>query len=223
MDELEIHPAAEIFPTLGGHDFDELCEDIETNGLLEPIELDQQGRILDGRNRYWACLETGTEPRTVEADLGGMGPFEYVIAKNLHRRHLTDEERAQAALSALPQLQAEAKARQETQGTRGAEGGRGNKKSLGAKSTQAISRAPTSTQRAAEMFGVSDYQVRKAKNRQEGKTSQTRQPAKFSSQIGRLERLLSDIAGTFTPDEAGQLVAVIERFLAEIRAGISAL
>lgn len=39
--------------------------DIKTNGLSQPITL-HNGFILDGGNRYRACMEAGIEPRFVE-------------------------------------------------------------------------------------------------------------------------------------------------------------
>ena len=58
----DFHPVAELFPLLGGNEFDGLVKDVREHGLREPIWLHQDGRIIDGRNRYLACLEAGIEP-----------------------------------------------------------------------------------------------------------------------------------------------------------------
>ena len=61
----EFHPVTEIFPMMDGEQFAKLVEDIKANGLREPIWLHSDGRIVDGRNRYGACLEAGVEPRFI--------------------------------------------------------------------------------------------------------------------------------------------------------------
>jgi len=101
MEELSAHPAAEIFPLMDGQDLDKLALDIQAHGLLEPICL-YEGQILDGRNRYRACLLLGVEPSFTECDLNGVNPVEYALSKNLHRRHLTTAQRATLALDLLP-------------------------------------------------------------------------------------------------------------------------
>jgi ParB-like chromosome segregation protein Spo0J len=59
----EFHSASTIFPLLKGVEFDALVESIRTRGLLNPITLHPDGSVIDGRNRYRACLEAGVEPR----------------------------------------------------------------------------------------------------------------------------------------------------------------
>ena len=47
----EFHPVASIFPMMGQDEYSDLKSDIEQNGLLESIWLDQEGLIVDGRKR----------------------------------------------------------------------------------------------------------------------------------------------------------------------------
>lgn len=94
--ELRAHEIAAIFPLIQGHDFDELCADIERHGLREPIWL-YEGKILDGRNRYEACQITGTAVQTRTYD--GDDPVGFVLSLNLHRRHLGTSQRSMIAAS----------------------------------------------------------------------------------------------------------------------------
>jgi ParB-like chromosome segregation protein Spo0J len=92
---LTIHPLAEIFPPMLDEAFAELVDDIRENGLREPIIV-HEGQVLDGRNRYRACLELGIEPIIKPWDQRG-SELSYVISKNLRRRHLSESQRAMVA------------------------------------------------------------------------------------------------------------------------------
>jgi ParB-like chromosome segregation protein Spo0J len=48
MSELAVHPVAALFPMLAGDELEELAADIKARGLLQPIVLDAEGRVLDG-------------------------------------------------------------------------------------------------------------------------------------------------------------------------------
>ncbi|MEO2036278.1 MAG: ParB/RepB/Spo0J family partition protein [Planctomycetaceae bacterium] len=107
---MKYHPAACIFPLMADEDFDNLVEDIKTNGQHLPIILHKDGRILDGRNRLTACTIAGVEPcyETWEGDDGS--EIQYVLSLNLHRRHLTS---SQLACTAVKADEAVAKLREE--------------------------------------------------------------------------------------------------------------
>ena len=93
---LPIHDAANIFPMMDELRLNELAQDIKKNGLQIEIEL-LDGKIIDGRNRYKACLIAGVEPSFMEvlpAD-----PLQYVLSLNLQRRHLDSGQRAFVALN----------------------------------------------------------------------------------------------------------------------------
>ena len=113
---LKPHPVADAFPVLEGIELQQLTDDIRAHGLLEPIVV-HEGMILDGRNRQHACELAGVEPRYEEWVSNGRTPLEFVVAKNLHRRHLTVAQRAVIALQLLPEFERDAKARRiETSG-----------------------------------------------------------------------------------------------------------
>ena len=93
----ELHPLCTLFPRMGGAEFDSLVADIKTNGLSQPITL-HNGFILDGGNRYRACMEAGIEPRFVE--IRGASVVSFVLSANLHRRHMTAGQQAAIVASA---------------------------------------------------------------------------------------------------------------------------
>jgi hypothetical protein len=90
----EDHPLAAIFPLMGETDLAALADDIDANGLRDPVWL-HEGKILDGRNRYRACLLKDIDPRVEQ--YRGKDPVGFVVSKNLHRRHLTESQRAMVA------------------------------------------------------------------------------------------------------------------------------
>lgn len=110
------HPAAMIFPMMADSELRDLADDIQKNGLLEPILL-HDGQVLDGRNRLAACGIAGVTPRFSTAEIpDGNSPTLLVISKNLYRRHLTTSQRGAIAVEIIPMLQAEAKERQREHG-----------------------------------------------------------------------------------------------------------
>lgn len=99
---LPFHPLADAFPLLEGSEFDELVASVREHGLFDPITL-LDGSVLDGRNRYRACLAADVPPRFEE--FSGDNPVVFVVAKNISRRHLNVSQRAMIAakLATIPQ------------------------------------------------------------------------------------------------------------------------
>lgn len=97
----EFHPLANIFPLIDGQAYQELMADVLRHGVREPVWL-YEGQILDGRNRYRAATAMGVDCPTREYD--GQDPTGFVVSLNLHRRHLSESQRAMVAakLAGLP-------------------------------------------------------------------------------------------------------------------------
>lgn len=96
---MPFHPAAEKFPLMSENELRALAEDIKAHGLNEDIETLDEGSgpmVLDGRNRYNACLMAGVEPR-FRALSDNTFPHDHLISKNLMRRHSTDLQRTMFA------------------------------------------------------------------------------------------------------------------------------
>jgi len=92
---MKFHPVADIFPMIDSAAFEELKADIKKHGLREPIYL-FQGKVIDGRNRLKACKELKIKPEFREWN-GEGNLIDFVISLNLHRRHLTESQRAMVA------------------------------------------------------------------------------------------------------------------------------
>jgi site-specific DNA-methyltransferase (adenine-specific) len=87
---LKSHPAADAFPMMDNIRIGELKADIAENGQREPITV-CDGMILDGRNRYRACIELGIEPKTRNYD---GDPWAFAWSLNGARRDLDATVRA---------------------------------------------------------------------------------------------------------------------------------
>jgi hypothetical protein len=93
--QVEVHPAADLFPMMSPEEYEGLRDDIHQHGQREKIVL-WQGLLIDGRNRLRACIELGIEPEHIalpeDAD-----PVAFVCSLNVHRRHLNTSQRASIA------------------------------------------------------------------------------------------------------------------------------
>lgn len=110
VEHLEYHDVANLFPLMQGEEYENLKADIAANGLREPIWL-HEGKIVDGRNRHRACLDTGTPPRYRTWD-GNGSLVAFVVSLNLQRRHLTSSQKAVVALEVEKALAEEATAKE---------------------------------------------------------------------------------------------------------------
>jgi hypothetical protein len=90
----EPHPLAAPFPLIEGEEYDELVNDLKKNGLLHPIVIFED-KVLDGRNRQRGCEDAEIDPHYMEYT--GNDPLGFVIAANLHRRHLDVGQRSMIA------------------------------------------------------------------------------------------------------------------------------
>ena len=207
MDKLKFHPIADCFPLLKGNEFELLVEDIKANGLRHSIWLHPDGSIIDGRNRYLACLEAGVEPRFKIWD-GDGSPIDFVISENVRRRDLNSGQRACVASNLVPFFEAEAEARQKAPLKRG--------KSVAAKLQQREKgRAVELAAKVAHASARYTYEAKKLKEQlpevfahvQDG--SMTLQQAKAAIARG-ISTLLIDqefhaVIPPMTPEEFGRL------------------
>jgi hypothetical protein len=107
--EFTVHPAAAIFPMMSGADLQALADNIKEHGLREAIVV-LDGKIVDGRNREAACVLAGIAPLYREWD-GEGSVVAWILSVNLHRRHLTDTQRAMIGARAREAFAVEAEER----------------------------------------------------------------------------------------------------------------
>jgi len=93
---MTIHPIADLIPQMSEAEYQGLLADIRENGLREPILCTPDRVLLDGRHRLKACHELEIAPTFVEwegaTDDATIAAL--VFSLNLHRRHLTDGQKA---------------------------------------------------------------------------------------------------------------------------------
>jgi len=154
---LPIHPYAEIFPPMMSPEFDGLCGAISVDGLQEEIVV-HEGKVLEGRHRYLACLAKQVPPR-FRPYAGECGSaLAFVVSKNLHRRHLTESQRALVAARLKPLFEEEARQRQLSALKRGTE----TPVPENSREREKQGKNAESAQQAAALLKVSDFSVRAA-------------------------------------------------------------
>ena len=77
--------------------------EIATGGLREPIYL-YEGKIIEGRVRYWAALEFGTEPQFKDWVLIAEGhPLDWMVRRHTEQHDLTELELIKLAATVVPE------------------------------------------------------------------------------------------------------------------------
>ncbi|MBR1286070.1 hypothetical protein JQ597_28865 [Bradyrhizobium sp. AUGA SZCCT0177] len=116
-DVIKVHPAADMFPMMTADELKALGEDIKKNGMRTRVAVidgpDDKPILIDGRNRLDAMEMVGLEIVLENVAMlaccrkcdAGFDPYTYVISANIHRRHLTAEQKREliaAVLKAQP-------------------------------------------------------------------------------------------------------------------------
>ncbi|KVE81058.1 hypothetical protein WI99_25140 [Burkholderia cepacia] len=95
-EQFEVHGAAGVFPNMTNEEFWQLKNDIKKHGQRMPI-LVYHDKIVDGRQRLRACRELGVNPVYLAVPHLDMPVLSFIVSQNLHRRHLSDSQRAMVA------------------------------------------------------------------------------------------------------------------------------
>lgn len=84
----------QLLPRLTNDEYDALRADVQEHGIRVPIDVDEQGTIIDGHHRAWIAAELGVDcPRRVVAGLTDDQKRAHAIATNVYRRNLTRDQR----------------------------------------------------------------------------------------------------------------------------------
>lgn len=96
MNKIDAHPAANLFPMMPDDQYQAFKEDIRKNGFQQDVTF-YKGQILDGRNRYKAAIELDLLDELPICEIDddtNFDPYQWVISRNLHRRHLNESQRS---------------------------------------------------------------------------------------------------------------------------------
>lgn len=93
----------QLLPDLTDEEFAALKADIAARGVMVPVELDETGAVLDGHHRVRACAELGiTEyPRIIRPGMTEDEKRKHVLALNLDRRHLNQQQKRELVAKLL--------------------------------------------------------------------------------------------------------------------------
>lgn len=139
----------QLLPPLSAEEYERLKADIALRGVMVPVEIDENGNILDGHNRAQIAGELGIDyPTVVRRGLPEHEKRLHAVTLNLARRHLTDGQKTLIGRTIEPDVAERARLRM-------AAGG-GDKKSATAKSgmdicPEPIQQATTRDEVAAEV------------------------------------------------------------------------
>jgi hypothetical protein len=113
LEGVEAHPAADLFPMMPDSELDDLAKDIAKPHGLQNQLVWLDGRLLDGRNRLAAITRIADKARREplleyaihrglkKTGLSDAQAEEFAISVNLHRRHLTAEQRREFVVARL--------------------------------------------------------------------------------------------------------------------------
>lgn len=84
----------QLLPDLTEDEYAALKEDIESRGVMVPVEYDENGNILDGYHRVKICEELGLDyPVIVRKGWTEEQKITHALSLNLNRRHLDKKQR----------------------------------------------------------------------------------------------------------------------------------
>lgn len=106
MTAAQAKPLYQIMPEMTSEQYAALKEDIRRHGVLQPVEFDEQGRIVDGHHRVQAFTELISEghdipmyPKVTRKYPDEDSKLEHIISFNVERRQLTPGQRLELVVT----------------------------------------------------------------------------------------------------------------------------
>lgn len=212
LKKLQPHPLGAMFPPMGDEAYAQLKSSLKTRGFDadEAIVL-FEGGILDGNHRYTACKATRVEPQFTKFKGDYGDAVEYVIGKNLGRRHLTLSQSAALGAELIEKMEA-AEAAEKAAAKEAAKAAK-----AAGKKPEAPKRKPakgTKAARAAKAVGASTRNVAKARALKKS------DPEKFEAVKAGKEKLgpaaKEDQKKQSAADKAGDAFAAAKQRIREV-------
>jgi ParB/RepB/Spo0J family partition protein len=92
----------QLLPSLNKHEYEVLFNSIKEHGIIHPVEVDEDGNILDGHHRYSIAMELGIEcPTIVRENMTEDEKHSYARSMNVARRHLNSKQKRAIIADAL--------------------------------------------------------------------------------------------------------------------------
>ena len=98
---LKRHRISSLFENMTPVDFRQFKENIEKHGFADPTILVHEGQVLEGWHRYKAAGQLGLLDRLrffLFEEYTDQEPLVFAASKNLHRRHLSKDQKVQIAV-----------------------------------------------------------------------------------------------------------------------------
>jgi hypothetical protein len=84
----------QLLPSLNKHEYEVLYESIKEHGIIHPVEVDEEGNILDGHHRFSIAEQLGIHcPTIVRKGMTEEQKRNYARSMNVARRHLNSAQK----------------------------------------------------------------------------------------------------------------------------------
>lgn len=118
-----MQPKYQLLPPLSQEEYERLKADIQLRGIMVPVEIDEDGNILDGHNRAQIANQLGIDyPIVTRTGLPEHEKRLHAVTLNLARRHLTDGQKTLVGRTIEPDIAERARLRMAAGGAKAAPG-----------------------------------------------------------------------------------------------------